>query len=133
MFDFPLHRFIVHFPIALTVFAFAYDCWAISSKRPDLHDTGYSISLWATVSALVAVVTGLQIASLGEIGKDAITGHALYGISAAIVMAAFGLWRYSAHARQEGPAEKYPTLWVFIQGLAALLVIAAAVTGHRLF
>jgi uncharacterized membrane protein len=132
MFDIPLHKLVVHFPIALTVFAFAYDCWAISSKRPELHDTGYGISLWATVSAMLAVVTGLQIASLGEIGKDAITGHALYGISAAIVMAAFGLWRYSARARQEGP-EKYPTLWVFIQGLAVLLVIAAALTGHRLF
>jgi uncharacterized membrane protein len=133
MFDIPLHKLVVHFPIALTVFAFAYDCWAVSAKRPELHDTGYGISLWATVSAMLAVVTGLQIASLGEIGKDAITGHALYGISAAIVMAAFGLWRYSSRARQEGLSEKYSTLWVFIQGLAALLVIAAAITGHRLF
>ena len=133
MFDLSLHKLVIHFPIALTILAFAYDCWAVSSKRAELHDTGYSISMWATVSAIVAVVTGLQIASLGEIGKDAITGHALYGISAAIVMAAFGLWRYSARARQEGPSEKYPTLWLFVQGLAVLLVMAAAITGHRLF
>ncbi len=97
-----------------------------------LHDVGYGLSLWAGVSALAAVATGLQIAGLGQIGKGAITGHALFGLSGTIVLAAFALWRYSARARQEGPDESYSPWWLVLQGLAVLLIVATAVTGHRL-
>ena len=84
------------------------------------------------MTALTAVVTGLQIAGLGGISKGAITGHALYGISAAIVLVAFALWRYSVRARQSGPEEGYSMLWLIVQGLAAALIMATALTGHRL-
>ena len=132
MFEFPLHRFIVHFPIVLTLFAFIYDGWAVYSNRNEMHDTGYGLSLWAAVFALVAVVTGLQIASLSQIGKSAVTGHALFGITTAIILAAFGVLRYSARARLAGEAERYSMVWLAAQALAALLVLFTAVTGHQL-
>jgi uncharacterized membrane protein len=132
MFEFPLHRFIVHFPIALAVFAFVYDGWAVYSKRGEMHNTGYGLSLWAAVFALIAVVSGLQIASLSQIGKGAITGHALFGITAAIVLAAFGVLRYSARARLAGGPESYSTVWLLVQALSALLVLVTAITGHQL-
>ncbi len=132
MFEFPLHRFIVHFPIALALFAFVYDGWAVYSKRNEMHNTGYGLSLWAAVLALVAVVTGLQIASLSQIGKGAITGHALFGITTAIVLAASGVLRYSARARMTGEVEDFSIVWLLVQGLAALLVLVTAVTGHQL-
>jgi len=132
MFDIPLHPFIVHFPITLAVFAFGYDGWAIYAKRPQKHKLGYGLSLWAAVFAAAAAVTGLQLSRLGDIGKGAITGHALYGISAAIVLSAFALWRYSVRARQTTTAESYSIMWVLIQAVGAVLIIIAALTGHRL-
>jgi uncharacterized membrane protein len=132
MFDIPVHPFLVHFPIALGLFAFLYDFWAVYSKRPQLHNTAYGLSLWAAAFALAAAGTGLQLSRLGDIGKGAITGHALFGISTAIVLAAIALVRYSAKARQPNADGSYSTVFLIAEGIAALLVIAAALTGHRL-
>src|SRR4051812_41528861 len=107
MFDIPLHSLLNHFPIALGIFAFIYDALAFYGKRPERHDIGYELSFWAGIFAIAAVITGLQIASLGQIGKSAITGHALFGITSGIVLAAFSLVRYSGRARQEGDYENY--------------------------
>src|SRR5689334_19317958 len=115
MFDFPIHRFIVHFPIALSAFALVYDCWAVYTGRRELHSAGFGLSLWAAVFALMAVVTRLQIASLGQIGKGAITGHALFGITAAIVLTAFGVLRYSARARLDDGNEKLSAAWLMAE------------------
>jgi len=132
MFDIPLHPFVVHFPVTLAIFAFMYDGWAVYSKRPQKHELGYGLSLWAGVFAAVAVVTGLQLSRLGDIGKGAITGHALYGIASAIILAAFALWRYSSRARQETALENYSMLSLLIQAVGAVLILMTALTGHHL-
>src|SRR5437016_6253003 len=100
MFDLPAHPFLVHFPIVLGLFAFLYDLWAVYAKRNMLHETGYSLSLWAALFAFAAAATGLQLSRLSDIGRGAITGHALFGISATVILAAVALIRYSAKARQ---------------------------------
>src|SRR4051812_21043143 len=107
MFDIPLHKLLNHFPIVLAIFAFIYDARAHFGKRPEKHEIGYELSFWAGIFAIAAVLSGLQIASLGQIGKSAITGHALFGITTSIVLAAFSLLRYSARARQETDNENY--------------------------
>jgi uncharacterized membrane protein len=132
MFDVPLHNLINHFPIALAVFAFLYDAWAVYAKRPELHEIGYGLSFWAGLLAIAAVITGLQIASLGQIGKSAVTGHALFGITTAIVLTAIALLRYSGKARQGDEPERYTMLWLVVQLFGALLVMATTLTGHRL-
>ena len=132
MFDIPLHKLIVHFPIVLAIFAFAFDAFGLYSKRPELHDTGYSLSLWAAMGAVAAVVTGLQIADLSLSSKGAVTGHALFGIATGIVLTVFGVWRYAAHNRQEGPDENYTIAWLILEGLGAVLVAITAIMGHRL-
>jgi uncharacterized membrane protein len=132
MFEFPLHRFIVHFPIALALFAVIYDAWAVYARRDEMHDMGYNLSLWAGFFALLAVVTGLQIASLSEIGKSAVTGHALFGITAAIVLAAFAVIRYSARARRSTEHEAYSKGWLVVEILAGCLVLLTAFLGHQL-
>src|SRR5262245_33059612 len=129
MFDVPIHKLIIHFPIALTVIAVIYDSWAVYSKSAQLHETSYGLNLWGTVFALAAVVTGLQLADVTRVDRAAVTGHAGFGIGSCLLITALGIMRYSAHAREE---KGYKTAWLILEIGAAVLVVVTAFTGHRL-
>ena len=129
LFDIPIHKLIIHFPIALAVFAVIYDGWAIYARKPELHRTGYGLTLWAAVGALAAAGTGLQLAEMVRIDKAAVTGHAGFGITATIVLASLAGLRYSAHAQEQ---KGYKIWWLFVEAGAAALIVATAITGHKL-
>lgn len=129
MFGIPLHQLIIHFPIALTIVAAVYDSWALYSKNPELHSTGYGLNCWAAVWALAAVVTGLQLAGVTHVDPGVVTGHAGFGIASAIVITTLGILRYSAHAREK---MDYRKGWLVLEVLAAILIFATAITGHQL-
>ena len=129
LFDIPIHKFIIHFPIALTIIAAIYDAWAIYSRKPELHRTGYGLTLWAAVAALAAAGTGLQLAEMVRIDKAAVTGHAGFAILATVLLAAVAGLRYSAHAQER---KEYRSWWLMLQLAAAALIVATAVTGHKL-
>jgi uncharacterized membrane protein len=129
LFDIPIHKFIIHFPIALTIIATIYDAWAIYSRRPELHRTGYGLTLWAAVAALAAAGTGLQLAEMVRIDKAAVTGHAGFAIPATILLATVAGVRYSAHAQEQ---KEFRPWWLLLELAAATLIIATAVTGHKL-
>jgi uncharacterized membrane protein len=129
LFDVPIHKLIVHFPIALMIIAAVYDSWALYTKRPELHRTGYGLILWAAVGALAAVGTGLQLAEMIHIDKGAVTGHAGFGIASAIVISALAGLRYSAQAQEQ---KDYKLGWLVLEIAAAALIVATALTGHHL-
>jgi len=129
LFDIPIHKLIIHFPIALTIIAVIYDSWALYARKPELHRTGYGLTLWAAVGALAAAGTGLQLAEMVRIDKAAVPGHAGFGITATILLAAIAGLRYSAHAQEQ---KEYRIWWLITQAAAAVLIVATAVTGHRL-
>ena len=129
MFGIPLHKLIIHFPIALTIIAAIYDSWALYSRRPEMHTVGYGLNLWAAVFALAAVVTGLQLAGVTRVSAGVVTGHAGFGIASAVVITALGIVRYSAVAREQ---EGFPTVWLVLEAGAAVLILATAITGHQL-
>ena len=81
MFDVPIHKLIVHFPIALTIIAVIYDSWGLYAKKRELHHVAYGLTLWAAAGALAAVGTGLQLAEMVHLDKGAVTGHAGFGIA----------------------------------------------------
>src|SRR6516165_1908311 len=128
LFDIPIHKLIIHFPIALTIIAVIYDSWALYARKPELHRTGYGLTLWAAVGALAAAGTGLQLAEMVRIDKAAVTGHAGFGITATILLTAIAGLRYSAHAQEQ---KEYRIWWLITQAAAAALIVATAVTGHR--
>jgi uncharacterized membrane protein len=129
MFGIPLHKLIIHFPIALTIIAVIYDAWAVFYKKPELHKASYGLTLWAAVAALGALGTGLQLAQMIRADKAAITGHAGFAIGAAIMLCAVAGVRYSAQAQERSG---YPVWWLILETAAAALVSAAAITGHQL-
>ena len=129
LFDIPVHKFLIHFPIALTIIALMYDSWAIYSRKPELHRTGYRLTLWAAVAALAAAGTGLQLAEMVRIDKAAVTGHAGFAIAATILLAAVAGVRYSAHALEQ---KEYHWWWLLLEAAAAAFIVATAITGHKL-
>lgn len=129
IFNVPIHKLIVHFPIALMIIAAVYDSWALYTRRPELHRTGYGLTLWAAVGALAAVGTGLQLAEMLHVDKGAVTGHAGFGITSVIVISALAGMRYSAQAQEQ---KDYKLGWLVLEIGAAALIIATALTGHRL-
>jgi uncharacterized membrane protein len=129
LFDIPIHKLIIHFPIALTIIAVIYDSWALYARKPELHRTGYGLTLWAAVGALAAAGTGLQLAEMVRIDKAAVTGHAGFGITATIGLAALAGLRYSAQAQEQ---KGYKIWWLLVEACAAALIVATAITGHKL-
>jgi uncharacterized membrane protein len=129
MFGIPIHKLIIHFPIALTLIALVYDSWAVYAKKAELHRTGYGLTLWAAVGALAAAGTGLQLAEMIHLDKGAVTGHAGFGLTSTILLAALAGVRYSAQAQER---KGYPIWWLVLEVGAAAVIVATAVTGHRL-
>jgi uncharacterized membrane protein len=129
MFGIPLHKLIIHFPIALTIIATIYDFWGVYANDAKLHRTGHGLSLWAAAGSLAAVVTGLQLAGVTRLDTGAATGHAGFGIMSCTLLTTLGILRYSAHARQD---HKFRTAWLVMEIGAAGLILATAVTGHKL-
>jgi uncharacterized membrane protein len=128
MFGVPIHKLIVHFPIALTILAAIYDSWALYANKSELHRATYGFTLWAAVGALAAVGTGLQLAQLLRINKGAVTGHAGFAIASTIVIAGLAGLRYSAEAQER---KGYRIGWLALSIAAAALMLATAITGHR--
>src|SRR5206468_2846106 len=82
-------------------------------------EAGYGLSLWASVSALAAIVTGLQLAGVTRVEPGVITGHAGFGIASGIAVTALAVVRYSAHAREQ---RGYRMPWLVLEiGAAALI------------
>jgi uncharacterized membrane protein len=129
MFGIPIHKLIIHFPIALTIIALIYDSWALYAKKPELHRTAYGLTLWAAVGALAAAGTGLQLAEMVRLDKGAVTGHAGFAIASTIVLAGLAGLRYSAQAQER---KQYQIWWLVVEVMAGVLIVATAVTGHRL-
>jgi uncharacterized membrane protein len=129
MFGIPIHRLIIHFPIALTIIAVVYDAWGVYAKKPELHRTAYGLTLWAAVGALAAAGTGLQLAQMIRLDKGAVTGHAGLALGSTILLTALGGVRYSAQAQEK---KGYPLWWLGLEVAAAALIFATAITGHRL-
>ena len=122
---------VIHFPIALGVIAAIQDLRAHFGKRPELHRTGYTLSLWAALGGAVAMATGLQM--LGDrIHTARATLHAGAGLTAGLILIVVAMVRYSAEARGSdiGTSESKP--WLILEVVAVVAVVVAAVTGHRL-
>ena len=64
-----LHPLVIHFPIALFSSAFLFDCIAIVFKKNELFMTSWWVMLFALLSSLFAIITGLI--------DDNIIGHLL--------------------------------------------------------
>ena len=133
MFGVPLHSLVIHFPIALGVFAFVYDAWAVYSKDTRLHLVGSSLLKLSAASALAALGSGVSLAGMSGLGsRSTVTGHAGLALTASVVLAGLAFARYSAEARASDRAGAFRPAWLAVEGAGAILVTATAILGHRI-
>jgi uncharacterized membrane protein len=121
MYGVPYHFLAVHFPLVLVLLALFYDLRGS-------YDFGYRITLGAAAAALIAVATGLMLAG-GQLSR--MTVHAGSALTGSFLILVLAMLRYSRNAREDEPLAQLPAVWVVIEVAAAVLILWAAVTGHR--
>ena len=76
MFGVPLHKLIIHFPIALMIIAAIYDSWAVYSKRTQLHAIGYSARAREQYEYRIGWLI-LEVGAAVLVATTAVMGHQL--------------------------------------------------------
>ncbi|BAY18585.1 hypothetical protein NIES2109_00870 [Nostoc sp. HK-01] len=117
-----LHPIVVHFVIAMVVFAFFCDVLGYFTGKARLFEVGWWNMFVATIAIFVAIIFGQFEAGLAQpydVAKSVLNIHTLIGWSLSGIIAAITAWRYVI--RSHNP-QKLP-----IHYLAAGFILVAIV------
>lgn len=127
-----IHPIVVHFVIAMVLFAVVCDLVGYFTKNSRLFEVGWWNMVFATVSIFIAIVFG-QIeaglaepyaAAVGDLNLHSIIGWALSGIIAAITG-----WRYIIRIRTP---DRLPLAYLGLNGLLTGIVLFQIYLGDKL-
>lgn len=114
-----LHPIVVHFVIAMVLFAFLCDIIGYFSRNYRLYEVSWWNMFFATISIFIAIIFGQFEAGLAqpyEAVQPILNLHTLIGWSLSGIIAALTGWRYVIRSNN---AEKLPMPYM---GLGLLLV-----------
>ena len=120
------HVVLVHFPIALFITGVAFDLAAQWTKRKALADAAYYNLLFAAISTLPVIVTGLlawHFQLEGERLKGLLLMHLVLGSTSGVLICA--VWWGHFRARRRGVSAPG-----YVRAVECVAVAAEAVTGH---
>ncbi|MEO1134680.1 MAG: DUF2231 domain-containing protein [Cyanobacteria bacterium J06639_1] len=127
-----IHPIVVHFVIAMVLFAVACDGIAYFTKNTRLQEVGWWNLVFATVSIFVAIIFG-QIEAGLALPYSAAVGelnlHSLIGWSLSAVLAAITGWRYIL--RLQGAA-KLPAAYMGMNVVLVAIVVVQTYLGDKL-
>ena len=92
-----MHPIVVHFVIAMVLFAVVCDVIGYLTKNPRLYEVSWWNMFFATVSIFIAVILGQLEAGLAEsysASLSVLNLHTLLGWSLSGILAAITGWRY---------------------------------------
>ena len=92
-----IHPIVVHFVIAMVLFAVLCDVIGFFTKNARLHEVSWWNLFFATLSIFIAVLFGQLEAGLAEPYNAAVSTlnlHTLLGWSLSGILAAITAWRY---------------------------------------
>ncbi|MGJ3253856.1 MAG: DUF2231 domain-containing protein [Elainellaceae cyanobacterium] len=127
-----IHPIVVHFVIAMVLFAVVCDLIGYFSKNTRLYEVSWWNLTFATVSIFIAIIFG-QIeagladpyaAAVGDLNLHTIIGWSLSGIIAAITG-----WRYIIRVRTPGTL---PVSYLGVNGLLTAIVLFQIYLGDKL-
>ncbi|WP_017299546.1 DUF2231 domain-containing protein [Nodosilinea nodulosa] len=128
----PLHPIVVHFVVAMVLFAFACDVVGYFTHRQQLFEVSFWNWVVASLAVFVAVMVGQLEAGLAqpyEVAQSTLNLHTLTGwvLSAAVV--AITAWRFVI--RRRNPL-KLPVAYLGVATALGLLVVFQTYLGTRL-
>jgi uncharacterized membrane protein len=97
-----IHPIVVHFVIALVLFAFLCDVIGYFTGKTRLFEVGWWNMFFATIAIFVAVIFGQFEAGLAlpyNAAKSVLSMHTLIGWSLSGIIAAITAWRYVMRIR----------------------------------
>lgn len=127
-----LHPIVVHFVIAMVLFAVVCDGIGYLTKNPRLYEVSWWNMVFATVSIFVAIIFGQIEAGLAEPYAAAMGDlnlHTLIGWSLSGIIAAITGWRYIIRIRTP---EKLPLPYLGLNVALTALVFFQIYLGDKL-
>lgn len=127
-----IHPIVVHFVIAMVLFAVVCDAIGYFTKNARLYEVGWWNLVFATISIFVAVIFGQVEAGLASPYASAASDlnlHTLIGWSLTGVLAVITGWRYII--RLQTP-ESLPTLYLSMNGILTGIVLFQTYLGDKL-
>ena len=121
------HVVLIHFPIALFIVAVAFDYVAQRTKNRSLAAAAYFNLLFAAISTVPVVATGLaawQWALEGQKLKGILLMHLVLGCTSSVLIWVVFFIHWRARRRDQ---ESLPKYRLVIEALAVLIVV---LTGH---
>jgi uncharacterized membrane protein len=123
------HVVLIHFPIALFIVAVAFDYMAQRTKNRSLAAAAYFNLLFAAISTVPVVATGLaawQWALEGQKLKGILLMHLVLGCTPSVLIWVVFLSHWRARRRDQ---ESLPKYRLVIEALAILIVVLTAHPG----
>ena len=127
-----IHPIVVHFVIAMVLFAVLCDVIGFFTKNARLHEVSWWNLFFATLSIFIAVLFGQLEAGLAEPYNAAVSTlnlHTLLGWSLSGILAAITAWRYILRSRDP---QKVPLAFMGANVLLTGLVFFQVYLGDKL-
>ncbi len=127
-----IHPIVVHFVIAMVLFAVLCDVIGFLTKNVRLHEVSWWNLFFATLSIFVAVLFGQLEAGLAEPYNAAVSTlnlHTLLGWALSGILAAITAWRYILRSRDP---QKVPLAFMGASVLLTGLVFFQVYLGDKL-
>ncbi|MDJ0732683.1 MAG: DUF2231 domain-containing protein [Nostocaceae cyanobacterium] len=127
-----LHPIVVHFVIAMVLFAFFCDVVGYLTRNYRLYEVSWWNMLFATASIFVAIIFGQFEAGLAQpynAAQPVLNLHTIIGWSLSGILAAITGWRYVIRSRNP---EKMPIPYLGVGLLLTVLVCVQVYLGDEL-
>ncbi|HIK15510.1 MAG TPA: DUF2231 domain-containing protein [Leptolyngbyaceae cyanobacterium M33_DOE_097] len=127
-----IHPIVVHFVIAMVLFAFLCDVIGYYTRNSRLYEVSWWNLFFATISIFIAVIFGQVEAGLAEpyaAAERTLNVHTLIGWSLSGIIAAITGWRYILRSRDP---KQLPVSFLVIGALLSVLVFYQVYLGDKL-
>lgn len=127
-----IHPIVVHFVIAMVLFAIFCDGIGYYTKNARLFEVGWWNMVLATVSIFIAIIFG-QIEAGLAMPYPAATGdlnlHTLIGWSLSAILASITGWRYIIRLQS---SDSLPTAYMSMNAILAVIIVFQTYLGDKL-
>lgn len=127
-----IHPIVVHFVIAMVLFAFICDIIGYFTKNPRFYEVSWWNLFFSTLSIFIAVIFGQIEAGLAEpyqAVQSTLNLHTLIGWALAGILSAFTAWRFVLRSRDP---QTVPIPYLGASAVLALLVCVQTYLGDEL-